>query len=78
MLTDSVQESIFKDWNDRFFQTDPSPLAVHYWTACQVEFLALKPGNVHLYAGGQGMTVNQILASFYATIPDYSCASNHA
>ena len=69
MLTDSFQESTFKDWNDRFFQADPSPLAVHYWTACQVELLALKPGNVHRYAGGHGMTVDHFLASAYATAP---------
>lgn len=69
MLTDSFQESTFKDWNDRFFQTDPSPLAVHYWTACQVELLALKPGNVHLYADGHGMTVDHFLSSAYATAP---------
>ncbi|MYD78433.1 MAG: triphosphoribosyl-dephospho-CoA synthase [Gammaproteobacteria bacterium] len=67
MLTDLLQESTFKDWNDRFFQADPSPLAVHYWTACQVELLALKPGNVHLYADGHGMTVDHFLASAYAT-----------
>ncbi len=69
MLTDSFQESTFKDWNDRFFQTDPSPLAVHFWTACQIELLSLKPGNVHLYAGGHGMTVDHFLASAYATAP---------
>ncbi len=69
MLTDSYQESTFNDWNDRFFQTVPSPLAVHYWKACQVELLALKPGNVHLYAGGHGMTVDHFLASAYATAP---------
>ena len=67
MLTDSFQESTFNDWDDRFFLTDPSPLAVHYWKACQVELLALKPGNVHLYAGGHGMTVDHFLASAYAT-----------
>ena len=69
MLTDSFQESTFKEWNDRFFRVDPSPLAVHYWTACQVELLALKPGNVHRYAGGHGMTVDHFLASAYATAP---------
>ena len=69
MLTDSFQKSKFDDWNDRFFQADPSPLATHYWNACQVELLALKPGNVHLYADGHGMTVDHFLASAYATAP---------
>ena len=39
-----------------------------YRHACQVELEALKPGNVHRYADGHGMSKADFLASAEATV----------
>ncbi|WP_247875690.1 triphosphoribosyl-dephospho-CoA synthase [Azospirillum sp. TSH100] len=39
------------------------------FTACRLELMALKPGNVHIHAEGHGMTVTQFLDSAAAIAP---------
>ncbi|WP_244433754.1 triphosphoribosyl-dephospho-CoA synthase [Azospirillum sp. B506] len=39
------------------------------FTACRLELMALKPGNVHIHAEGHGMTVAQFLDSAAAIAP---------
>lgn len=39
------------------------------FTACRLELLALKPGNVHIHAEGHGMSVTQFLGSAAAIAP---------
>ncbi len=38
-----------------------------YYTACVLELQALKPGNIHRYADGHGMTMNDFLSSAEAS-----------
>lgn len=63
----AVADSVFRRWEDRFIQTEPRRAAEIYWRACVGELKALKPGNVHRHAEGHGMTVENFLASAYAT-----------
>ena len=39
------------------------PLAEVFKAACMAELAALKPGNVHIFADGHGMTVQDFMAS---------------
>lgn len=41
----------------------PSLLAKHYKHACLSELQALKPGNVHVFADGHGMTIEDFILS---------------
>lgn len=41
----------------------PEELAVSYRAACIAELQALKPGNVHLFADGHGMTIHDFIKS---------------
>ncbi|MDD2833178.1 MAG: triphosphoribosyl-dephospho-CoA synthase [Methylotenera sp.] len=52
-------------------------LAVAYQAACMAELQAVKPGNVHVFADGHGMTVHDFIKSADVTanviaIPDYT------
>lgn len=50
--------------------TDPGGrVAAAYLEACLLELKALKPGNVHVFADGHGMTVAQFEASARASAP---------
>jgi triphosphoribosyl-dephospho-CoA synthase len=42
-------------------------LAIAFKAACMAEIEALKPGNVHIFADGHGMTVQDFIASAEAT-----------
>ena len=42
---------------------DPGLIATAYLAACRAEIDALKPGNVHVFADGHGMTAAQMLRS---------------
>ena len=44
-------------------------MAAMFLTACRAELGALKPGNVHIHAGGHGMEVAQFEASAAAAAP---------
>lgn len=44
-------------------QWSPSQLAQAYKTACMAELQALKPGNVHAFADGHGMTIEDFIKS---------------
>jgi triphosphoribosyl-dephospho-CoA synthase len=48
-------------------ETPQGPIADAYRDACAVELQALKPGNVHQYADGHGMTVADFLRSAQAS-----------
>lgn len=48
---------------------DESPLATAFIGACEDELAALKPGNVHRFADGHGMTVADFEASARAAAP---------
>jgi triphosphoribosyl-dephospho-CoA synthase len=48
---------------------DESPLAAAFVGACEDELAALKPGNVHRFADGHGMTVADFEASARAAAP---------
>ncbi|OIR17707.1 ATP:dephospho-CoA triphosphoribosyl transferase [mine drainage metagenome] len=41
----------------------PEQLAQAYQNACMAELLAIKPGNVHMFADGHGMTVHDFIKS---------------
>ncbi|NOU40501.1 MAG: triphosphoribosyl-dephospho-CoA synthase [Methylotenera sp.] len=41
----------------------PEQLAKAYKTACMAELQALKPGNVHVFADGHGMTIHDFIKS---------------
>lgn len=62
-----VADSVFRHWDDRFVETIPRRVAQLYWHACVSELKSLKPGNVHRHAEGHGMTVENFLASAFAT-----------
>ena len=64
-----VADSVFERWEKEFFQTTPEWIAQCYWRACVSELKSLKPGNVHRFSEGHGMTVEHFLASAYATAP---------
>lgn len=55
---------------------DESPLATAFIRACEDELAALKPGNVHRFADGHGMTVADFEASAVAAAP--GIAHRHA
>lgn len=42
-------------------------LALAYYNACMAELQALKPGNVHIFADGHGMTVHDFIKSAEAS-----------
>lgn len=46
-----------------------SEIATAFLAACRAELQALKPGNVHVHAGGHGMTVAHFQASAEASAP---------
>jgi triphosphoribosyl-dephospho-CoA synthase len=46
---------------------DPGLVAAAYVAACRAEIDALKPGNVHIFADGHGMTAAQMLRSAEAS-----------
>lgn len=48
---------------------DPEAIAAAYLAACRAELEALKPGNVHSYAAGHGMTPADFLRSAEASAP---------
>ncbi len=48
---------------------DAGRIAEAYRQACLAELRALKPGNVHIFADGHGMTVAQLEASANASAP---------
>ena len=56
-------------WTEKASRTLTHPLSKSYWNACVQELNALKPGNVHCYAEGHDMTVEQFLISAYVTAP---------
>ena len=43
-------------------------LASAYYSACMLELQALKPGNVHMFADGHGMTVQDFIKSADASV----------
>ena len=56
-------------WTEQAHRTLTRPLSLFYWNACVQELTALKPGNVHCYAEGHDMTVEQFLISAFVTAP---------
>ncbi|NOT15526.1 MAG: triphosphoribosyl-dephospho-CoA synthase [Methylotenera sp.] len=46
----------------------PHLIANAYHTACMAELQALKPGNVHMFADGHGMTIDDFIRSADATV----------
>ncbi len=48
-------------------QLTPAQLAQAYQNACMAELQALKPGNVHVFADGHGMTIHDFIKSADAT-----------
>lgn len=50
------------------------PVASAYLAACRAELTALKPGNVHRYSAGQGMTVATFLAAAAASATPLAAA----
>ena len=53
----------------------PSQFEKLYYDACMAEIQALKPGNVHIFADGHGMTVQDFTKSAEVTAP-IICAPN--
>ncbi len=58
-----------RKWTDRARRSLVDPLSLWYWEACTHDLTALKPGNVHCYAQGHDMTVEDFLKSAYVTAP---------
>ncbi len=50
-------------------QPPTRPLSERYQRACLAELEALKPGNVHVFADGHGMTVQHFVTSAQASAP---------
>lgn len=50
-------------------EIDPAAIAAAYRDACRAELAALKPGNVHAFAPGHGMVVDDFLRSAEASAP---------
>lgn len=48
-------------------QFTPAQLAAAYKAACMAELQALKPGNVHVFADGHGMTVHDFIESAHVS-----------
>ena len=44
-------------------QLTPEQIAIAYKNACMAELQALKPGNVHVFADGHGMTIHDFIKS---------------
>jgi triphosphoribosyl-dephospho-CoA synthase len=51
------------------FAADPQAIATGFIAACEAELQAPKPGNVHVFADGHGMTTADFLASAEAAAP---------
>ncbi|MFO1103229.1 MAG: triphosphoribosyl-dephospho-CoA synthase [Methylocystis sp.] len=51
------------------FAVAPQEIAVGFFAACEAELQAPKPGNVHVFADGHGMTTVDFLASAEAAAP---------
>ncbi|CCJ06806.1 triphosphoribosyl-dephospho-CoA synthase [Methylocystis sp. SC2] len=51
------------------FAADPQAIATAFVAACEAELQAPKPGNVHVFADGHGMTTADFLASAEAAAP---------
>jgi len=51
------------------FAADPQEIATAFVAACEAELQAPKPGNVHVFADGHGMTTADFLASAEAAAP---------
>lgn len=58
-----------KQWDRKAQKTFHDPIAINFWRACVDELTALKPGNVHCYASGHDMTIEQFLESAYVASP---------
>ena len=56
------------------FATDPQEIATAFVAACEAELQAPKPGNVHVFADGHGMTTADFLASAEAAAPFLAAA----
>ena len=56
-------------WDDHAKNHLSDSLSALIWDACAMELNALKPGNVHRYANGHGMTLEDFLASALAIAP---------
>ena len=48
---------------------NPKSISVLFEQAALAELEALKPGNVHIYAAGHGMTLNDFVISARVTAP---------
>ena len=81
-IQDRIPESTLAavdHWNARV-ATEISCSVTHlFWKACVDELMAFKPGNVHCYADGHGMTVEDFLMSAHAVSgvmanPEYGLA----
>ena len=68
-LTEFATEAsrIFESWSTKIRHRLHDPIALLYWSACVRDLTALKPGNVHCYADGHGLTTEHFLASAYAS-----------
>ncbi|MEY4929079.1 MAG: hypothetical protein RL279_818, partial [Pseudomonadota bacterium] len=51
----------------RYKPLSPAVLTQAYRNACLAELQAIKPGNVHVFADGHGMTVHDFIKSADAT-----------
>ena len=64
-----IQQSkrkIVEEWNAKISRDICCPIAKLFWQACVKDIIALKPGNVHIYADGHNMGIEQFLQSAYA------------
>ena len=55
---------------------DPQEIAAAFVAACEAELQAPKPGNVHVFADGHGMTTADFLASAEAAAPFIAAAQS--
>lgn len=53
-------------WNNQAKKTFSDQASLSLWDACVQDVIALKPGNVHQYRDGHGMSVEQFLQSAWA------------
>jgi triphosphoribosyl-dephospho-CoA synthase len=58
------------------FAADPQAIATGFIAACEAELQAPKPGNVHVFADGHGMTTADFLVSAEAAAPFIAAAQS--
>lgn len=67
--SESSRFTAVRYWHEKALSQFSDLVALSFWKACVGELTALKPGNVHCYAEGHDLTVQQFIESAYTVAP---------